>query len=201
MTGKTLRLVIFVVLAVIQLAVAADAIIRSELALRSGEVFRFKLQPVDPVDAFRGRYVALRFAVEKAPVAEGVPPLHQQEIFVPLVVDADGFAAFGPADLQPPASGAFLLLRSGFDHLDDNGDRVVSLILPFQRYYMTEELAKEVDRSLWRRGRRPAWVTVRIRNGAGVIEDLFIDGMPVREWLSTGGPDVIPADATDGSSE
>ena len=55
MTGKRLRLALFIVLAVIQLSVAAGAIIRSEIALRSGEVYRFKLRPVDPVDAFRGR--------------------------------------------------------------------------------------------------------------------------------------------------
>jgi hypothetical protein len=59
---------------------------------------------------------------------------------------------------------------------------------------MTEELAKEVDRSLWRRGRRPAWVTVRVRNGTGVIEDLFVDGRPVREWLADGGPESEPAE-------
>ena len=67
------------------------------------------------------------------------------------------------------------------------------LTLPFQRYYMTEELAQEVDRSLWRRGRRPAWVTVRVRHGAGVIEDLWVDGQPVREWLAAGGPEKHPA--------
>jgi len=196
MTGKHLRVALFAVLAVVQLAVAANAIIRSEIALRSGEVFRFKLQPVDPVDAFRGRYVALRFAVDRAPVAEGAPTLHQQKICVPLVVDAEGFVAFGPANLEPPAVGAYLRLRSGFDHLGESGDRVVSLALPFQRYYMTEELAKEVDRSMWRRGQRPAWVTVRVRNGTGVIEDLWVDGVPVREWLAAGGPEQPPAAIT-----
>ena len=59
-------------------------------------------------------------------------------------------------------------------------------------YYMTEELARDVDRSLWRRGLRPAWAVVRVRSGAGVIEDLFVDGVPVREWLATGGPESPP---------
>ncbi len=196
MTGKTVRLVIFVVIAVIQLAVAANAIISSEIALRSGEVFRFRLQPVDPVDAFRGRYVNLRFAVDKAPVPEGMPFLHRQKIYVPLVVDAEGFAGFGPVALEAPDERAYLRLRSGVQYEDEGGSAVLSLNLPFRRYYMTEELAKEVDRSLWRRGRRPAWVEVRIRNGTGVIEDLYVDGWPVREWLADGGPERPPAPVT-----
>jgi uncharacterized membrane-anchored protein len=194
MTAKRLRLVLFVILVVIQLAVAAGAIISSELALRSGEVFRFKLQPVDPVDAFRGRYVALRFVVDRAPVAEGLPYLNQQKVYVPLVIDEEGFADFGLVDLQPPAEGAYLRLRSGVQYQDEDGRPVLSLALPFQRYYMTEALAKEVDRSLWRRGQRPAWVTVRVRNGTGVIEDLYVDGRPVREWLADGGPESEPAE-------
>lgn len=196
MTGKNLRFALFIVLAVIQLTVAAGAIIRSELALRSGEVFRFKLQPVDPVDAFRGRYVALRFAVDRAPVPEDMPYMRQQKIYVPLVVDDEEFATFGMVDLQPPVDGAYLHLRSGVQYKDEDGRPVLSLALPFQRYYMTEELAKEVDRSMWRRGRRAAWVSVRVRNGTGVIEDLWVDGQPVREWLAAGGPEQPPAAIT-----
>jgi uncharacterized membrane-anchored protein len=199
-TGRTLRLVLFIVVAVIQLAVAAGAIIRSEAALRTGETFRFKLQPVDPVDAFRGRYVALGFVEDHAPLPDGLTQLNQRKVWVPLVNDSDGFANFGPVVVDRPESGAYLRLRSGVEYVDDDGRRVVSLALPFRRYYMTEDLAREVDRSLWRRGQRRAWVTVKVRAGAGVIEELWVEGVPVREWLASGGPERPPAEVTDGSS-
>lgn len=189
MNWTRLRLILFVALAGVQLAVSAGAILRSEIALRTGETFRFKLQPVDPVDAFRGRYVALRFVEDRAPVAEGLPQLNGRKVYVPLLLDDEGFATFGDASLDAPAEGAYLRLRSGVDFTDENGDRRVSLALPFRRYYMTEELAREVDRSLWRRGPRPAWVTVRVRAGVGVIDDLWVDGVPVRDWLESGGPE------------
>jgi uncharacterized membrane-anchored protein len=191
--GPRARLALFVALALIQLAVAAGAIVRSELALRSGEVVRFELQPVDPVDAFRGRYVALRFAADRAPVPEDLPPVHRMRIHVPLRADDKGFATFGEVALSAPDEGAYLTLRSGVEFTDDDGGRVVSVALPFRRYYMTEELAREVDRSMWRRGLRPAWVTVRVRHGVGVIEELFVDGLPVREWLASGGPESQPS--------
>jgi uncharacterized membrane-anchored protein len=190
--GTTLRLILFITLAVAQLAVAGRAIFRSELALRTGDVYRFRLAPVDPVDAFRGRHVALRFAEDRAPVADGAPELSRAKVYVPLMVDDEGFATFGPATLEAPEDGPYLHLQSGVEFLDDDGERRLSIALPFRRYYMTERLAKEVDRSLWRRGIRPAWVTVRVRAGLGVIEDLYVDGRPVREWLSSGGPEKPP---------
>jgi uncharacterized membrane-anchored protein len=197
MNSPRLRLVLFVVLVVVQLAVAASAIIRSEIALRSGELYRFRLEPVDPVDAFRGRYVALRFVENHAPLPDGLSPLNNREVFVPLIEDRDGFAAFGPVAVEKPESGAYLRLRSGVEYVDDQNRPAVWLALPFQRYYTTEELAREVDRSLWRRGRRPAWVTVRVHHGTGVVEDLVIDGLPVREWLVEGGPERPPAMTVD----
>lgn len=195
MNARTLRFVFFIALAVAQLVVAARAIILSEISLRRGEVYRFRLAPVDPVDAFRGRYIALRFAEDRSPIADGVSLRSQQKVYVPLVVDGDGFATFGPAVVEVPDDGAYLQLLSGFEFLDDGGERRLSLALPFQRYYMGEELAKEVDRSLWQRGIRPAWVVVRVKGGMGVIEDLYVDGLPVREWLAAGGPETPPVPA------
>jgi uncharacterized membrane-anchored protein len=192
--AKTLRLILFIALALAQIAVAARAIILSEVALRHGDVYRFRLQPVDPVDAFRGRYVTLRFAEDRAPVADDAPHLGQEKVYVPLVVDGEGFSTFGSARLEAPETGGFLYLQSGVEFMDDDGNQRMMLALPFQRYYMTEKLAKEVDRTMWRRGQRPAWVTVRVRNGVGVIEDLYIDGRPVREWLAAGGPEAPPLD-------
>lgn len=192
MNAKTLRLILFIALALAQIAVAARAIILSEIALRRGETYRFRLQPVDPVDAFRGRYVALRFAEDRCPVADGVPHIRQEKIYVPLVVDDEGFATFGAARLEAPETGDWLYLQSGVEFMDEDGERRLSLALPFQRYYMTEKLAKEVDTAMWNRGIRPAWVTVRVYEGVGVIEDLFVDGLPVREWLATGGPERPP---------
>lgn len=193
MNAKTLRLILFIAIALAQIVVAARAIILSEIALRHGEVYRFRLQPVDPVDAFRGRYVALRFAEDRAPVADEVPHLRQEKVYVPLVVDDEGFATFGPARLEAPVTGDYLYLQSGVEFMDDDGQRRLSLALPFGRYYMTEKLAKEVDKAMWSRGIRPAWVTVRVQAGVGVIEDLYVDGLPVREWLATGGPEQPPS--------
>ena len=190
MNGRRLRFLLFVVVAVAQLAVAGGAIFRSELALRTGEVFRFRIQPVDPVDAFRGRYVAIRFALDRAPAPDGLELRPNQWVFVPLQVDGDGLAGFGSATLTRPASGAYLRLRSGGVYPDEEGQRRAWVTMPFNRYYMDENLAPEAERAVWggRRGQREAFVTVRIRNGVGVLEELYIGEVPIHRWLAENAP-------------
>jgi len=191
MTARSFRLVLFVAVAVVQLAVSGGAVFRSELALRNGEVFRFRIQPVDPVDAFRGRYVAIRFALDRAPVPEGFELKSQQWVFVPLQVDEEGLVAFDTAAVDPPATGPFLRLRSRGVYPDDEGKLEVWVTLPFNRYYMDEDVAPEAERAVWSgpRGQRDATVTVRVRNGVGVLEELYIDGVPIDRWLSENAPE------------
>ena len=184
--NSKLRLVLFVIVALLQLAVAGGAIYTSELALRFGEPFRFRIQPVDPVDAFRGRYVAIRFAVDRAPVADDFEVRHGRHIFAPIEIDADGYAVLGRAELEPPTTGPYLRLLAGVVAPDDEGKLHVWVSMPFGRFYMDEDLAPEAERAVWGgpRGRREASVSVRIRSGFGVVEELYIDDVPIHRWLS-----------------
>ena len=184
--SRNLRFALFVVVALVQLAVAGGAIVKSELALRTGEAFRFRIQPVDPVDAFRGRYVAIRFAVNNATIADGTVVRPRKKVFVPIEVDADGFASLGRADIDPPADGAYLRLRAGVVTPDEEGNQQVCVQMPFRRFYMDEDKAPKAERAVWggRRGQREASVSVRIRHGVGVIEELYIDDTPIHQWLA-----------------
>ena len=189
--NSKLRLVLFVIVALVQLAVAGGAIYKSEIALRTGEAYRFRIQPVDPVDAFRGRYVAIRFAVDRAPVADDFELGRGKHVFAPVEVGADGYAVFGRADIEPPSGGPYLRLRAGMVSPDEDGKRHVWVRMAFGRFYMDEDLAPEAERAVWGgpRGRREASVSVRIRNGFGVIEELYIDDVPIQQWLAENADD------------
>ena len=184
--NSRLRFVLFVVVGLVQLAVAGGAIVKSELALRTGEAFRFRIQPVDPVDAFRGRYVAIRFAVDRAPAADDLDVKPGKFVFLPIEIAADGYATLGQAKVEKPLSGPYLRLRAGGIYPDEDGTRFVWVSVPFRRYYMDEELAPEAGRAVssGRRGQREASVGVRIRGGVGVIEELYIDDVPIHQWLT-----------------
>ena len=184
--NRSLRLALFVVVALVQLAVAGGAIVKSEIALRTGEAYRFRIQPVDPVDAFRGRYVAIRFAVDRAPAPDDLEVKTGKRVFLPIEIDDDGYAIFGQASAEKPMSGPYLRLRAGGIYPDEEGNRFVWVTMPFRRYYMDEDLASDAGRAVWsgRRGQREASVGVRIRNGVGVIEELYVDDVPIHEWLA-----------------
>ena len=68
----------------------ASTIYKRESVLHHGRVFKFQTAPVDPVDAFRGRYVALSFQAEhrsrERSLSAGTP------LWAVLTEDDNGFA-------------------------------------------------------------------------------------------------------------
>ena len=180
-------LLLFAVAALVQLVVPAAMIAKRESALRHGETFRFRTAPVDPYDAFRGRYVALSFNQRSV----GLPPDHgysrRQRVHAILSEDEDGYAFFSGIQRERPASGAYLSTRIAYLSSHTNA----FLHIPFDRLYMKETEAPEAERAYLRHNHpinRTAFVNVRIQRGFGVIEDLYLDGVPIRDYLAQPPP-------------
>jgi uncharacterized membrane-anchored protein len=200
---KHLILGAFLVVALFQLTVPAWMIVRREITLREGELFKFRTAPVDPYDAFRGRYVALRIETEEEPPASteqeqntfmrgGIPidpgancP-NGAKVYVAIEVGKDGFARLAKAYQQPPPSSPWVKAKVNYSCNDH-----VFLELPFDRYYMEESKAPAAEiaynRLSSRNEIRNTWVNVRVRNGFAVLEELYLDGKPVREYLLENG--------------
>src|SRR5438067_13188253 len=90
---KMLRIVLFAVVALLQVSVPASVIWNRERTLKEGRVWKFRTAPVDPVDAIRGRYIALRFDAETIP--RNTLPEEKRSgrpLYVILKEDAAGFA-------------------------------------------------------------------------------------------------------------
>ncbi len=59
--------------------------------------------------------------------------------------------------------------------------------LPFDRYYLNEHVAPAADLAFRQRSggaRRAAWIDLRVLGGRGVIEELYIDGLPVADAVA-----------------
>lgn len=179
MKTSRLMLTILIVVAVVQLAVPASLIVERELALRQGQAYKFKTAPVDPADAFRGRYVALRFEQSSAPSTPGQKLESGQKAYATIAVGQDGFARFSSVSSRPPADQPHLRCHVAWA----NGSQV-QLELPIDRFYLEESRAPAAEQAYWqhnRRGQQDTYAVVRVRNGLGVIENLFIGGQPVAE--------------------
>ena len=181
MNSRTITVAAFGLVCLLQVGVPLSMIARREATLQHGEVFRFKTAPVDPYDAFRGRYVALNFEQGQLEVPAAEQYYRNEKVHALLEVDEDGFAKLVGVSRRRPAHAAYLTVRVMWA----TGGGKVQVRLPFNRYYMNEELAPEAE-SLYRsRNRRDdertAYVAVRVQRGFGVLEELFVDGKPIGE--------------------
>ena len=166
-----------------QWAIPASIIWRYETVLANGKVFKFKTQPVDPYDAFRGRYVALDFAQESAPLTDkSRSPKSGESMFALVENDTNGFARVKGLTFERPQTENYFSVNVRYL----TTPACVFIQLPFDRYYMNEKLAPAAEdayRKYARRGQQDAYATVRVHNGRAVIENLYVADRPIREFL------------------
>lgn len=187
-------------LSVAQLAAAGWSIARFESTLASGAAYRIRTIPVDPADAFRGRYVAVQPAITIAkPIASDTERLlarllSGEEGYVLLTTGADGFARAAQVLAEPPAEGDYLKIARVWQQWNQAGQpgggatsAGYTVAFSFDRYYMNEAAAPEAQRryadAMRRDAASEAWLAVRVKDGVGVIEGLFIDGVAIEEIL------------------
>jgi uncharacterized membrane-anchored protein len=173
---KSWRLVVFVLVAFAQLSVPASLIWKREQTLRHGSVWKFRTAPVDPVDVFRGRYIALHFEIETEEISPPENTRSGQTVFVTLKTNADGFAEIDQVSTTKPAVNDFMeaqLLGK-------------TIALPFDKYWVTERDAPAAEaayRAQSRRDKKNAFVSVRVFRGDAAIEQLYLDNQPLGEYL------------------
>jgi len=183
MSRRGLLLAALAVAGAVQLLVPVSMILGRERTLREGTEWRFRTAPVDPEDAFRGRFLALSFAAATPPLPAGAKLDDGQWIYAALHRDADGFAALGPIAATRPRHGDYL--RARLQWIETRKDeRLAHLDLPFDRFYLDESAAPAADAAFGASQRganpRPAWAVVRVRAGDAVLEDVVVDGRSLR---------------------
>ncbi|MGM0501622.1 MAG: GDYXXLXY domain-containing protein [Bacillota bacterium] len=185
MQNNKIIIYLFVLLAIIQLAVPAVMIAKRELALEQGKPFKFETAPVDPYDAFRGRYVSLNFKRNYAPLNENLNLKRGQKVYACLKEDDRGFADIYKITLDPQENQDYLKAQVNYINSKDGK---VYLELPFDRYYLEESVAKlaekyyqEVNRT--RTQDIASYVIVRVDSGFGVLEELYLEDEPIIEYV------------------
>ena len=177
---------LFLLLCLAQWAVPAMMIQAGEKTLEQGTAWRFRTAPVDPYDPFVGRFVRLSYALERQPLVSAQGPEWQQgqKLYAHLAEDAQGFAEFSELSSEPPADGDYIAVSIRYKTRDE-----VWLHLPFDRFYMEEHQAPQAELAYaeMQRESREAWTVVRVRDGHAVLEELYLDGLPVREYLDSMG--------------
>ena len=168
-------------LILLQIASPLSMIVKRESVLKHGMPFRFKTAPVDPYDAFRGRYVALGVEANKAIKPHGVDLKHGQKVYAQVAINEQGFAKISQITTQKPQGTSYLIAKVSYP----SGNEVF-LNLPIDRYYMEEKAApraEQIYREHSRRDKQDTYVVVRIKDGFAVIEGLYVGGQRIEEVL------------------
>ena len=171
---------LFLSLALLQLVVPASMILKREIVLKQGVQFKFKVAPVDPYDAFRGRYVALRIDDNYIPEAQETKLMYGQAVYALIAVDAQGFAKLAGVTINRPGDKMYIranVANTTYDHK-------VYLDLPINRYYLEEKAAPLAERIYQRHvqsDKKDAYVLVRIKDGFAVIESLYVGGQRIED--------------------
>ncbi|MCD4779747.1 MAG: GDYXXLXY domain-containing protein [Candidatus Omnitrophica bacterium] len=175
---------LFVVLVIAQLSVPVSMIYSKERILKQGELLYFKTAPVDPYDIFRGRYVALNIDEQHRTFhdTQRQDIIYNQTIYVIYDRDSQGFAVVRDISTLKPRTKTYIRTRMSY-RADKNS---IHFSLPFDRFYMNENKAQRAEdlyRQNSRRDKQSAHIAVRVLNGAGVIEDLYIGGKPILDYF------------------
>ena len=179
-----IRLGILAVVALAQIAVPANMIRSMERTLAQGTLCRFRTAPVDPYDAFRGRYVRLAIEESQGPVPEGPVLNYGDTVYVRIESDAEGVARIAEILRERPEQGDYIRAKAGWADVEQ---RILHVDLPIDRYYMNEWKAPAAEQAYWDQSRlaeRNAFVHVRVRKGEAAVEGLYIGDVPIEEYVA-----------------
>lgn len=168
---KRLVAILFVVMCVAQLAVPGKMIWDNERVVRTGTAYKFRTQPIDPSDPFRGKYITLRFlttfAHDTAEWSSG------EKVNVVFTTDSAGFAIVDHLTRSEPG-GSFL--RTTINYVDS--ESIVHFDIPFDRFYMEESKAMPAEQyynESLRDSSSVCYGLVKMGRGNAVVTDVFIN--------------------------
>lgn len=180
---KNIRIAFFASTMLLLLWFPFNMIWHTRYILKNGTPYRFSLQPIDPHDVFRGSYVTLNYTIPLIPVADSL--FRYQEVYVTIREDSAGFHSFDKIYLQAPKTEVYLKTKVNY-----YTDGKVQIEAPenMRYFYLNEKAAPAVENVMNRLAptdsvQNRAHVQVRVRKGEAVVEELYINGLAVKDFL------------------
>ena len=174
---------IFVVVVLAQLFIPAKMIFDHENILEVGIAFKFKTQPVDPSDPFKGKYIRLNYETASA-ASKDSTWVSGETVFVGIATDSLGFAMADSVFGERPETGSYV---TAIVEWYDYREKVLHFSLPFDEFYMNEEKAYDAELAYANAQSdslpNNTYALVYILNGNGVLENVFINDIPIAKYV------------------
>ena len=175
---KKYLIIAFALMILAQLSFPLKMIIEREIILHKGETFLFKIEPIDPYDAFRGRYVWINYKNLNV----DLPSYMQNEyykindLYITLKKDSVGVVIYDKViDTKPTNTDIYIKVKT--DGILTDGGKV-RIEMPDNRYYMNENKAPIADTLL-----KNAYAQIVIYKGQMVLKGILVDGMSIEKYI------------------
>lgn len=174
---------IFVVVILAQLFVPAKMIYDQEKIISDGTAYKFKTQPVDPSDPFKGKYIRLNYEMSSVTTNDTTWD-NYQPIYIALKNDSLGFAMVKNFTKDEPETGDYIKTTvSWYNYYD----RTLNFSLPFDEFYMNEGKAYDAEMAYVEAQRdslpNNTYGLVYVLNGKAVLDNVFIDDIPIAKYV------------------
>lgn len=175
----------FALMVLAQWIVPVKMMLDSEAVLTDGELYKFKTQPIDPSDPFRGKYVVLHFDVEQVETDTLRQFSEGQEVYARLATNTNGFVKIAALLAEKPEilDNTFLKTTVRYAWFVDGKQRI-NLNLPFNRFYVEESKAPVAEQAYWDAQQdtlQTTYALVRVRKGQAIIENVMINDRSILE--------------------
>lgn len=178
---------IFIVVVLLQLFVPAKMILDREDILKTGTQYKFKTQPVDPNDPFRGKYVTLNYEIDSADAVAMDSTIHSGDrILVYLDTDSLGYAKLhSVSKFKKNTERDYVEAKVQSYNINT---KKVNFQLEFNRYYMEEFKAKPAE-DIYRKynlkqdSTDNTYALVAVKEGEAVLKDIYINDKSIHYYL------------------
>ena len=183
---KNLMLTGFLILALVQWILPGQMIWQREKILKTGKVFKFETEPVDPVHPFKGKYIALNFKENQWLEPSSKTYEYGQDIYVLIKSNDSGFAKIiGISSREPSKDSDYIKATISYT-TTDSARTTVHISFPFEEFYMDEYKAPKAE-AIYNESAidstQKTYALIKVKNGNAVIEDVFINDTPIRNLI------------------
>lgn len=181
---KTIHIfLIFILVAVLQLVIPTQMIFNQENIIETGKPYKFKTQPVDPSDPFKGKYIHLNYEADSFATTDSVWT-RSEEVFVSIANDSLNFAKVINVTRQKPTNGDYVKAKVDWY---SKYDKQLNFTFPFNEFYMNETKAydAEIAHTKAQNDSKPnnTYALVYVRDGETVLDNVFINDIPIADYV------------------
>ncbi|MCX2745354.1 GDYXXLXY domain-containing protein [Mangrovivirga sp. M17] len=184
MKNKKILLPLFILVCLIQLYIPAKMIMDREEVLSEGQTYKFRTQPIDPTDPFRGKYIVLNYEANSVEIDTSDQWIYGDQIFVTLTENEEGFTVPDKVFKEKPGSGETFITAKIGGTQPYNKPPILIIDYPFNKFFMEESMApvaETVHRESQQDSLVDSYSIVKVLNGEAVLDDVVIGDRSIRE--------------------